>query len=130
MPKSGSADKVTNYCPVSITCTCSKLLEHIISKHLLSYINEYNLLSHHQHGFRQGLSTMSQLIELVHDLLEVVNFWGQGSVLGPLLFLLFINDLPNEIDVSIRLCADGCNMYSKIESVGHQDNLQHNLQKI
>ena len=32
----------------------------------------------------------------------------QGTVLGPLLFVTYINDLPNKINSSIRLFADDC----------------------
>ena len=39
----------------------------------------------------------------------------QGSILGPLLFLLFINDIVHEIGSSIRLFADDISLYIIVE---------------
>ena len=38
----------------------------------------------------------------------------QGTVLGPLLFSLYINDIPSDIESEIRLFADDCVCYREI----------------
>ena len=51
--KKGERYCPSNYRPVSLTCACSKLMEHIISKHLLNHLQANNILFDKQHGFRK-----------------------------------------------------------------------------
>ena len=52
----------------------------------------------------------------------------QGTVLGPLLFLIYINDMPNVISSGTYIClfADDCLIYRNI-SLDDQVILQHDL---
>ena len=48
----------------------------------------------------------------------------QGTVLGPLLLLLHINDLPSVVSSKVRLFADDCLIYRNIKSKEDQITLQ------
>ncbi|XP_072030509.1 LOW QUALITY PROTEIN: uncharacterized protein [Amphiura filiformis] len=54
----------------------------------------------------------------------------QGTAFGPLLFLLFINDLPDNIQNNVRLFADDCLVYSNISSEEDMDSLQDDLKQL
>ena len=61
---------------------------------------------------------------------EVTSGIPQGSVLGPLLFEIYINDLPNNILLDIYLFADDTKLYTKIGSPEDAQQLQDDLRRL
>ena len=50
---------------------------------------------------------------------DVVSGIPQGSVIGPILFVIFINDMPDAVKHNFcKLFADDCKLYGKVENTG------------
>ena len=54
----------------------------------------------------------------------------QGSVLGPLLFLIYINDLDDDITSKVLKFADDTKLFRKIKQNGDYEHLQDDLDKL
>ena len=61
---------------------------------------------------------------------NVISGVPQGTVLGPLLFLIYINDLPECISSMCSLFADDCLIYRKIESERDIKILQNDFKNL
>ena len=87
----------------------------------------YNLIQsfldkRHQRVFLNGQSSKCSLVETGVP---------QGSILGPLLFLVYINDLPQGLRCNAKLFADDTSVFSTITSLAiSSSNLNEDLLKI
>ena len=54
----------------------------------------------------------------------------QGSVLGPILFLIYINDLEDGVTGKIFKFADDTKLFRKVKEIGDKQNLQDDIDKL
>jgi len=54
----------------------------------------------------------------------------RGSLLGPLLFLAYVNDIWRNMESTIRLFADDCVIYRKIINNADMEKLQKDLDRL
>ena len=61
---------------------------------------------------------------------EVLSGIPQGSVLGPMLFICYINDMSSVVDSPIYLFADDTKVFSSIASVDDHSERPHDLEQL
>lgn len=79
--KKGNHLLVENYRPISLTSPICKMLEHVISKRVVEFLEQNSILTNFQHGFRKGYSTVTQLVSVVHSFAETLDKNGQMDVI-------------------------------------------------
>ena len=108
----------------------AKAFDTVPHKRLLSRLESYGIDGKIHNWIRSFLCNRHQRVILDgegSELAPVRSGVPQGTVLGPILFLCYINDLPDCVKSQTRLFADDCLLYRAIKSVTDQLQLQRDL---
>ena len=98
----------------------AKAFDKVQHRRLLHKLEYYGIRGSTHKLINSWLSGRTQQVVLdsqASDTVPVLPSVPQGSVLSPVLFLIFINDLPVNIRSSVRLFADDCVLYRNIHSL-------------
>ena len=138
----------SNYRPVSLTSVVCKILESIVRDHIMKYLSLNELIMPSQHGFVPYKACITNLLETLDIITDAVNrrqrvvigdnsserveitsSEPQGSVLWPLLFTIFINDLLENIKNQCKLYANDCKLIGVVEEEADLEQIQADIDR-
>ena len=67
--KAKEKDLVTNYRPISLLLTLSKVYEKVMHSRIVDFLEKHDIFFDGQHGFRQNRSTSSAMMEIVSSII-------------------------------------------------------------
>ena len=70
--KDDSRLEMSNYRPISLLPTVSKIFEKLMYARLIEFINKYNILYKNQFGFQSGMSTEYAVNALLNNIIQTL----------------------------------------------------------
>ena len=108
----------------------SKAFDSVPHQRLIHKLNSYGVQGNVLKWVSDFLSNRTQYVAINGEqsmTIPVSSGVPQGSVLGPTLFIYYINDLPNATDQLVRLFADDSKAYAEIKTEEDQVKLQKGI---
>ena len=97
----------------------TKLKGYGISNQVIRWIND----------FLQGRRQKTVINGYLSEWRPVTRGIPQGSVLGPLLFVCYINDLPDHLHTNVKMFADDTKLYAPVSNSREYKELQEDIDK-
>ena len=107
-----------------------KAFDTVPHRRLLSKLHGYGVRGQVLDWIRDFLSDRYQYVSVngkESSKIPVTSGVPQGSVLGPVLFIYFINDLPSVIDCISRIFADDTKAYKDIKCINGHETVQNSI---
>ena len=111
----------------------SKAFDKVNHSKLIWKLHNYGIRSNVLRWIRAFLGDQTQRVVVggeESDSVPVTSGVPQGSVLGPILFLVYINDLPENVTSHVHLFADDTAMYLTMEGANDSSILQQDLDRL
>ena len=108
-------------------------IDAVLHERLLAKLHQYGARGQLLMWIRSFLSGRTQRVQVeghFSSTAPVTSGVLQGTVLGPLLFLAYINDLPSRVTSKARLFADDCLLYRTIKTEPDSRQLQTDLDSL
>lgn len=125
---SEASNKINRELTMAIFIDLKKAFDTISHDILINKLNKYGIRGVANNWIKSYLTNRKQFVQYkdAHSTTQTITSGiPQGSILGPLLFILYINDLSDALDLSVLSFADDTTLYlshSNIQTLYHSSN--------
>ena len=110
-----------------------KAFDSVPHERMMVKLEAYGITGEYKNWIRDFLKNRRQRVVVGKEKSEweiVKSGIPQGSVLGPLMFVIFINDLPDAVSSTIKIFADDTKIYRKVNNDEDREILQNDINKL